>query len=120
MIINNMIRTEFPMRVHFHIGPHKTATTYMQARLRANWEQLADRGICFVDLWRGGKVGAAYRAALRAGLDGGRARRGRLREAEDLLLNLTQQGVAQAGWARSEERRVGKEWRAVRAQRRRE
>lgn len=84
-----------PRHIHFHVGAHKTGTTYMQSLLRANHEGLADHGICFVDPWQGGKRQWAYRAALRAGLDGKKVRQPRLTEADDLLQDLVQQRLAE-------------------------
>jgi hypothetical protein len=37
--------------IHLHVGAHKTATTYMQSRLRSNRQRLRGEGIDFVDLW---------------------------------------------------------------------
>ncbi|MDQ2069894.1 hypothetical protein [Natronospira bacteriovora] len=37
--------------IHVHLGAHKTATTYMQSRLRANRKILAEKGIAFADAW---------------------------------------------------------------------
>lgn len=37
--------------IHFHVGVHKTATTYMQSRLRTNRQHLRTAGVDFVDLW---------------------------------------------------------------------
>ena len=51
--------------IHFHVGAHKTATTYMQSRLRANQEQLRASGIDFVDLWAKGPAQRQYRNTIR-------------------------------------------------------
>lgn len=51
--------------LHFHIGAHKTATTYMQSRLRSNRQQLYEEGIDFIDLWAGGGPEKAYRKKYR-------------------------------------------------------
>ena len=39
------------MRYVFHIGPHKTGTTYLQLCFEANRDALRKRGILFPDLW---------------------------------------------------------------------
>lgn len=38
-------------KIHFHLGAHKTATTYIQSRLRRNRGRLLENGIRFVNLW---------------------------------------------------------------------
>src|SRR5699024_9094982 len=69
-------------------------TTYMQDRLRANRNRLAERAIQFVDLWRGGREGGAYRAALRAALEGRSVRPDRQQEAAELLRRMTASHVS--------------------------
>lgn len=51
--------------IHFHVGAHKTATTYIQSRLRSNRQQLLSEGIDFIDLWAGGGAERAYRKKYR-------------------------------------------------------
>lgn len=51
--------------VHFHVGAHKTATTYMQSRLRSNRQRLRNDGINFVDLWAKNDEEKRYRKQLK-------------------------------------------------------
>ena len=51
--------------IHFHVGAHKTATTYMQSRLRSNRERLRKQGVAFIDLWAGGEEEKIYRKKLK-------------------------------------------------------
>jgi hypothetical protein len=51
--------------IHFHVGAHKTATTNMQSRLRANRQVLRKAGVHFIDLWAKGYEGRLYRKEFR-------------------------------------------------------
>lgn len=51
--------------IHFHVGAHKTATTYMQSRLRVNRERLRSEGVDFIDLWARTPALMQYRAKFR-------------------------------------------------------
>lgn len=84
--------TEWPKRIHFHVGGHKTATTYMQSRLRDNRERLAEAGIDFVDLWATTPDAAAYRASLRGALEGRSVNRTRQGEATRRLREIVASG----------------------------
>jgi len=50
--------------IHFHVGAHKTATTYMQSRLRVNQEHLRREGVDYIDLWARGQAERRYRKRL--------------------------------------------------------
>jgi len=52
--------------IHFHVGAHKTATTYMQSRLRANREHLRSEGVDFIDLWAKEPAIGQYRQRLKS------------------------------------------------------
>lgn len=60
-------------KIHFHVGAHKTATTYIQSRLRSNKQRLRNEGITFVDLWAKREEEANYRKTLKAALEGDQA-----------------------------------------------
>ncbi|MDQ2070140.1 hypothetical protein [Natronospira bacteriovora] len=51
--------------IRFHLGAHKTATTYIQSRLRRNRSRLARHGIHFVDLWANEKTARRMRGWIR-------------------------------------------------------
>ena len=51
--------------IHYHVGAHKTATTYMQSRMRSNRQRLAHAGIDYVDLWSKQPEVRSYRKALK-------------------------------------------------------
>lgn len=51
--------------IHVHVGAHKTATTYMQSRLRSNRELLHNEGVDFIDLWARGTEEKLYRKKLK-------------------------------------------------------
>ena len=51
--------------IHFHVGVHKTATTYMQSRLRANRELLRGEGVDYIDLWAKRPAVGQYRRTLK-------------------------------------------------------
>lgn len=51
--------------IHVHVGAHKTATTYMQSRLRSNREFLRKEGVDFIDLWRKRPEEKLYRKKLK-------------------------------------------------------
>ncbi|GEM_PF-2703197 len=51
--------------IYFHVGAHKTATTYMQSRLRSNRQRLRNHGVHFVDLWAKAPALKRYRKRLK-------------------------------------------------------
>jgi hypothetical protein len=54
--------------IHFHVGAHKTATTYLQSCLRENRKNLSRRGIRFIDMHKQTEDLKAYRKCLKAAL----------------------------------------------------
>lgn len=85
----------WPRRIHFHVGSHKTATTYMQSRLRDNRDRLGELGTRFVDLWAGTAEEANYRASLRGALEGKTINRKKQDEATHRLRGLVERQLPQ-------------------------
>jgi len=71
--------------IHFHVGAHKTATTYMQSSLRSNRERLAACNIDFVDLWARQPAERLYRRSLTLSIESGSPES---RDLSDLATNL--------------------------------
>ena len=72
-------------KVHFHVGAHKTATTYMQSRLRSNKRRLRKEGIDFIDLWAKTDEMDAYRTTLKVAIESDRIDEKQAKEASRLL-----------------------------------
>lgn len=79
--------------IHFHVGAHKTATTYIQSCLRANQDYLQAQGIRFVDLWERCEDTSAYRDSLRLAVEGDAVDGEKLREASGRLRALVDERV---------------------------
>lgn len=85
------------MPVNFHMGAHKTATTYIQSRLLANRDALNEAGICVVNLWARDELTAAYRAALSDAIEGVAVRSNSLARASVLLRSLMARSLSEIG-----------------------
>ena len=78
--------------IHFHVGAHKTATTYMQSRLRANREHLRGEGVDFIDLWARTPALIQYRAQFRRLIERDVADERKILELSEQLRAIVEEG----------------------------